>query len=51
LRRRQMSAFLLIAASLLAIAVGFFNPHLALWAFMLPLVAPPVMRRVSAMTN
>jgi uncharacterized membrane protein len=51
LRRRQMSAFLLIAASLLAIAVGFFNPHLALWAFMLPLVVPPVMRRVSAMTN
>ena len=51
LRRRQTSALLLIAASLLAIAVGFFNPHLALWAFMLPLVAPPVMRRVSAMTN
>jgi uncharacterized membrane protein len=45
LRMRQISVFLLIAASLLAIAVSFFNPHLALWAFALPLVVPPALRR------
>jgi uncharacterized membrane protein len=48
LRRRQMSAFLLIAASVLAIAVSFFSPSLSLWAFMLPLLLPPVMRRTVA---
>jgi uncharacterized membrane protein len=48
LRRRQMSAFLLIAASVLAIAVSFFSPTLSLWAFMLPLLLPPVMRRTAA---
>jgi uncharacterized membrane protein len=48
LRRRQMSAFLLIAASVLAIAVSFFSPSLSLWAFMLPLLLPPVMRRTAA---
>lgn len=51
LRRRQMSAFLLIAASVLAIAVSFVSPALALWAFMLPLVAPPVMRRIRAVAD
>jgi uncharacterized membrane protein len=51
LRQRQISAFLLIAASVLAIAVGFFSPHLALWAFMLPLVVPPLMRRTGAVTD
>jgi uncharacterized membrane protein len=51
LRRRQMAAFLLIAASVLAIAVGFFNPHLALWAFVLPLVVPPLMRRTGAVAD
>lgn len=45
LRRRQISAYLLIAASLLAIAVGFFSPHLALWSFMLPILLPLTMRR------
>jgi uncharacterized membrane protein len=48
LRRRQMSAFLLIAASVIAIALSFVRPSLALWAFMLPLVVPPVMRRTAS---
>ncbi len=43
-RRRLMSAWLLIAASVLAIAVSFFDPRPALWAFALPLVVPPAMR-------
>jgi uncharacterized membrane protein len=51
LRRRQMSAFLLIAASLLAIAVSFVNPPLAMWAFMLPLAVPPLMRRTGVLAN
>ena len=48
LQRRLMSAFLLVAASLLAIALSFFDPPTAMWAFMLPLVAPPLMRRIAA---
>ena len=48
LRMRQISALLLMAASLLAIAVSFFSPHLALWAFALPLVVPPALRRIRA---
>jgi TMEM175 potassium channel family protein len=48
LRMRQISALLLITASLLAIAVSFFNPHLALWSFALPLVVPPALRRTRA---
>jgi hypothetical protein len=39
-----MSAWLLLAASLLAIAMSFFNPRQALWAFALPLMVPPAMR-------
>ncbi len=44
LRRRQMSAWLLIAASLLAVALSFVNPPDALWAFVLP-IAAPLLRR------
>jgi uncharacterized membrane protein len=51
LRMRQISAFLLIAASVLAILVSFFSPHLALWAFALPLLVPPLMRRTGAVLN
>jgi TMEM175 potassium channel family protein len=43
LRFRQFSAVLLIVSSLLAIAVSFVNPRLALWALALNLAAP-VMR-------
>jgi uncharacterized membrane protein len=51
LRMRQISAFLLIAASVLAILVSFISPHLALWAFALPLLVPPLMRRTGAVLN
>ena len=51
LRMRQISAFLLIVASVLAILVSFFSPHLALWAFALPLLVPPLMRRTGAVLN
>lgn len=51
LRMRQISAFLLSAASVLAILVSFFSPHLALWAFALPLLVPPLMRRTGAVLN
>jgi uncharacterized membrane protein len=40
LRRRQMSAILLSVSSLLAIAVSFVNPGLALWALMLNFAGP-----------
>jgi TMEM175 potassium channel family protein len=43
LRRRQMSSFVLIGTSLLAIALSFVNPANALWAFALNFAAP-VMR-------
>jgi uncharacterized membrane protein len=46
LRRRQMSAILLIISALLAIAVSFVDPKLALWAFMLNF-AGPIIRRWS----
>jgi len=45
LRLRQMSAWLLTAASMLAIAASFFNPRHALWAFALPLLLPSAMRQ------
>jgi len=48
---RQISAVLLIAASVLAILVSFFSPHLALWAFALPLLVPPLMRRTRAVLS
>ena len=51
LRMRQISGVLLIAASVLAILVSFFSPHLALWAFALPLLVPPLMRRTGAVLN
>lgn len=40
LRRRQMSTVLLSVSSLLAIAISFVNPAVALWALMLNLAAP-----------
>ncbi|SIO55530.1 Uncharacterized membrane protein [Bradyrhizobium erythrophlei] len=44
LRRRQMSAILLIISALLAIAVSFVDPNLALWAFMLNFAGPLIRR-------
>jgi uncharacterized membrane protein len=44
LRRRQMSTLLLIVASLLSIALSFVIPGDALWAFMLPIAAPLLLR-------
>jgi uncharacterized membrane protein len=44
LRHRQMSAILLMVSSLLAIALSFFNPRLALWALALNF-AVPLLRR------
>jgi uncharacterized membrane protein len=44
LRRRQMSTLLLIVASLLSIALSFVIPGNALWAFMLPIAAPLLLR-------
>jgi uncharacterized membrane protein len=40
LRHRQLSAMLLIASSLLAIALSFVNPSLALWALALNFALP-----------
>lgn len=40
LRRRQMSAALLSITSLLAIAISFVDPKVALWALMLNFAAP-----------
>src|SRR5476649_1880357 len=40
LRHRQLSAMLLIATSLLAIALSFVNPRVALWALALNFAAP-----------
>ena len=40
LRHRQFSAILLIASSLLAIALSFVNSRMALWALALNLIAP-----------
>jgi uncharacterized membrane protein len=40
LRHRQLSAKLLIASSLLAIALSFVNSRMALWALALNLIAP-----------
>jgi uncharacterized membrane protein len=40
LRRRQLSAILLMASSLLAIALSFVNPREALWALALNFAAP-----------
>jgi uncharacterized membrane protein len=44
LRERQISAMLLIVASLLAIAVSLVSPHIALWMFMLLFAGPAIMR-------
>ena len=44
LRRWQLSTMLLIVSSLLAIALSFVNPRIALWALALNLLAP-LMRR------
>jgi uncharacterized membrane protein len=40
LSRRQMSAILLMVSSLLAIALSFINPRVALWALALNFAAP-----------
>jgi TMEM175 potassium channel family protein len=40
LRERQISALLLVVASLLAIAVSFVSPHVALFAFCLTFAGP-----------
>ncbi len=42
LRRRQLSAILLMVSSLLAIALSFVHPRLALWALALNFAAPLV---------
>jgi uncharacterized membrane protein len=44
LRRRQWSAALLIATSLIAIALSFTSPHLSLWSLALNLAAPMLRR-------
>jgi uncharacterized membrane protein len=44
LQERQMSAVVLITASLLAIGVSFASPHVALFAFLL-IPAAPLLRR------
>jgi uncharacterized membrane protein len=46
LRHRQLSAMLLIVSSLLAIALSFVNPRVALWALALNF-AGPLLRRWS----
>ena len=40
LRRRQMSAIILSISSLLAIAISFVNPGVALWAMTLNFIGP-----------
>jgi uncharacterized membrane protein len=42
LRRRQMSSFVLVGTSVLAIALSFVNPANALWAFVLNFAAPVI---------
>jgi uncharacterized membrane protein len=42
LQHRQISAWLLVISSLLAIAVSFVNPKLALWALALNFAAPVI---------
>jgi hypothetical protein len=44
LRRRQMSAILLIVSSLLAIALSFVNSQVAPWALALNFAAPLIRR-------
>ncbi|WP_244548993.1 hypothetical protein [Bradyrhizobium canariense] len=44
LRRRQMSAVLLIATSLLAIALSFVNSRVALWSLALNFASPLILR-------
>ena len=44
LRRRQMSAILLMVSSLLAIAISFVNPRVAMWALALNFAAPLLKR-------
>jgi uncharacterized membrane protein len=44
LRRRQISTLLLMVASVLAVALSFVNPPIALWAFVLPIAAPLLLR-------
>jgi len=44
LRHRQLSAMLLVVSSLLAIALSFVNPNLALWALALNLAQPVIAR-------
>jgi len=44
LRKRQISAYLLIGASVLAIAISFIDPRDALWTYMLPIAMPLVSR-------
>jgi uncharacterized membrane protein len=46
LRERLMSTTLLISASVLAVAVSFVRPGIALWTFML-MFAGPLIRRLS----
>jgi uncharacterized membrane protein len=50
LRRRQMSAILLMASSLLAIALSFVNSEMALWALALNF-AVPLIRKWSGRTT
>jgi hypothetical protein len=42
LRHRQISAILLIVSSLLAIALSFVNPQVALWALALNFAGPVI---------
>ena len=44
LRHRQFSALLLVASSLLAIALSFVNPGVALWALALNFAQPVIAR-------
>jgi hypothetical protein len=44
LRHRQTSAMLLVASSLLAIALSFVSPRLALWGLMLNFAGPLIKR-------
>lgn len=45
LRHRQLSAMLLVASSLLAIALSFVNSNVALWALALNFAQPVIARR------
>jgi uncharacterized membrane protein len=44
LRHRQLSAMLLVVSSLLAIALSFVNPNVALWALALNFAQPVIAR-------